>query len=289
MSVALMYFAKVNVNHDVYKLYEKPELLGQILDRLLVSIDQQKRVKIAQDKEEFWVKFISLEKDIDRRYIIGRVVKIFEDDIEIYNSAKDDVDPLPTKELARSVTFYFDLRTELVAFTTSRYFGHLQFCAYFKELLNAYSDEAQFEVFLEKNADELKERLYKIKKITRIDITLIPPNPNSKAFARIFPQDTIELQKSRITKIQQSYLASGRGEGIDPKTDLIDRAVIGVSEGYGDMTAYGKNEGGIEISVSSSKDAPHKRFIHRNMKDSLSGVMEAGRAFIQELISKRLG
>jgi len=172
--VAFIYFAKVNVNSKIYDLYRDPKQLDGILDRLITRVDQKRQINITKDK--CFIKFISLECDVERRYIGGRIVKIFEDDIQMYDEASDDIKPLPTEKLARSVAFFFDLRTERVAFVTGRYFGYQQFCNYFKILLDDYDGETEYEVYLEKNADLLREKIKMIKKVLRVDICLVAPN-----------------------------------------------------------------------------------------------------------------
>lgn len=281
--MANVYFAKVNVNSEIYDVYEKPEQLDRILDQLLLAIDQKKMVK----QDDCWVKFISIEKDISKRFVAGRLVKIFEDDIEFYDDQKDDVSPLPQKQLARSVTFYFDLRSEYVAFTTGRYFGHNQFNRYFKAMLDAHVEDVEFEVFLEKNADDLKSILQKFKKILRINITLIPPNNNRTAFERMFVNAT-ELKQMKVTKIQQSMISSAKTDGIVAKSDYVDRLIEGVAVGYGEMSVSGKGPDGGNLTVTSEKDAPHKRYIHENIKTSIPGIIEAGRAYISELMGRKI-
>lgn len=280
--MAYVYFAKVNVNSNIYDVYENQEQLDKILDNVLILIDQKKMVK----QENCWIKFISIEKDISKRFIAGRLVKIFEDDIEFYDDKLDDVSPLPQKQLARSVTFYFDLRSEYVAFTTGRYFGHGQFNQYFKALLDAHVDDVEFEVFLEKNADELKSKLSLFKKVLRLDITLIPPNNNRKAFDRLFP-NSIELEQMKITKVKQAMTSSAKTDGIILGNEYVERVLEGVAVGYGEMTVSGKGLDGGTLTVTSEKDAPHKRYIHENLKTSIPGIIESGRAYISELLGKR--
>lgn len=102
--MSYMYFGKVNINSNIFEVYNNPSKIGEILKYLFEAIDQEKRLKV-DEKNNIWAKFINIEKDYAKQYISGRIVKIFEDDIETYDAITDDVSPLPNKDLAKSVPF----------------------------------------------------------------------------------------------------------------------------------------------------------------------------------------
>lgn len=277
-----MYFAKINVNSNIYEVYKNPEMLDKILNNLLLSINQEEKIQIDGGD---WIKFIHLDKDIEKRFIVGRLVKIFEDDIEIYDAEKDDVKPLSTKELAKSVTFYFDLRSEIVAFTTGRSLGYQQFVRYFNELINKYSKDAEFEVFLKKNSDVLNQQIKQLKSVSKVDITLVPPNSNEEEFDDLFPKSGDEIKETKATKIQQLLSAPKKSLGMNIESSYFKRIINGVVKGFGTVTVTGKNRDGEERTITSEKDAPQKRFIPNTAKNSIPAIKEFGRAYIVELLA----
>ena len=49
--MANMYFAKININSDVHKLYENPKLLDDILKELILNINQKKTISLGENKK----------------------------------------------------------------------------------------------------------------------------------------------------------------------------------------------------------------------------------------------
>ena len=278
----IMYFAKVSINSDVYNIYEDHMAKDRILDSLFFAIDQEKNVQM---EDEELVKFIHIDKDIDKRFIAGRVVKIFEDEIQIYDKTSDDVAPLPTKALARSITFFFDLRSEIVAFTTTKTISKNKFIRYFSALINSYSQDVEFELFLKHNSDILNEHIKRFKHVSNVDFTLIPPNGNKDAFDDLFAKNGDEIQEMGATKIQQSFSVSKKGAGMNMNSTLMQRIIKGIANGFGKISITGKNAAGEEYTITSEKEAPQKRYIPNNVKDSIPAIKEYGHDGIVQLLS----
>lgn len=110
--MAYLYFCKVNVNDEIYAVYENGKMVSDIIDQLILRVNTDVQNDVPDKKET--IKFITLTPDIERRYISGRLVKIFTDDLQVYNEFTDDIEALPRDKLARVCTFYFDA----VAFTS---------------------------------------------------------------------------------------------------------------------------------------------------------------------------
>lgn len=147
--MANLYFAKINVNGEIYKVYNDELSIDSIIDKLIVNISTEKSIVLPDNKGQ--IKFITLINNLDKRSVSGRLISIFQDDIQIYEKSKDDVIDLTNKDLARTCTFFFDGKSEIVGFTTGRYFGISQFCKYFEELLNEHTAPGCFNVTLIKD------------------------------------------------------------------------------------------------------------------------------------------
>jgi len=59
--VAVIYFAKVNINSDIYDVYKNPDLVKKILDDLLKRIDSE-HLPIKINKEESIAFFLMSKK-----------------------------------------------------------------------------------------------------------------------------------------------------------------------------------------------------------------------------------
>lgn len=284
--MAYIYFAKVNINSNIFDVYNNPSKIDEILKNLFKVIDQNKRLKV-EEKDNIWAKFINIEKDYDKQYISGRIVKIFEDDIETYDSITDDVSPLPNKDLAKSVPFFFDLRNEIVAFTTINGFRSGKIVSYFNKLINSYSENIKFEVFLIQNIKEIRKQINKFKKISKVEYVLVPPNSNKDDFMELFPHDYNEITEIGATKIEQSFSTSSKSNGINIASKLFNRVINAVSRGYGIIRLSGKNKENAKMDITSEETAPYKEFISETQKNSISEIKERGRAGIVTLLANR--
>lgn len=284
--MALMYISKFNVNSKIYDVYENQEVLHKILEKIMEKINVEKEII---DEDETMYKFCDINKNFEEKYLVGRLVKVFKGERESYNETEDTVDIREDDNCASHITFYFDLRTEQIAFITKRDFGYRQFNQYFKLLLEEYFDDVEFEIYLEKNIDELKEKVYRFKQILKVSVTIIPPNANSEEFKKLFGTNSEEVKETNATKYTQTLSTSAKNdEGINPKTKFFDRMFYGIGKGYGDMIVEGKNTNGERYRITSDEDAPFTRPIGENEKNSLSSIQEKGRAYISELISLKV-
>lgn len=59
--MSYMYFGKVNINSNIFEVYNNPSKIGEILKYLFEAIDQEKRLKV-DEKNNIWAKFINIEK-----------------------------------------------------------------------------------------------------------------------------------------------------------------------------------------------------------------------------------
>ncbi|WP_417151396.1 hypothetical protein [Phascolarctobacterium faecium] len=284
--MAYMYFAKVNVNEEIFEVYEGRNSLKKILDKLIYNLSSKKIIVLPQNKGR--IKFITLTKNIEKQYVTGRIVKIFKDDIKTYDPEEDDVKDLPTDKLARSATFYFDVQHEMVAFTTGQYFGKNQFCEFFEMLLNEYMGKNTFKVFLLKDEDTLREKLQHFSKISKIWISIVPKNPGCSDIQNMYanPQ-AIEDINARI--YTQEFKADKKSkDGLNINNKYMSNAINGVSQRYGDMGAEGIGADGQDKTVKSSDDAPEQRFISSEEKNSIPSVHEIGKDGIRYILAKML-
>lgn len=72
--MATMYFAKVNINSEVYNLYKNPNLAEKILDDLFLKLNPPKSpIRIERNG---LVTFFDIAKNPQERYITGRLEKM---------------------------------------------------------------------------------------------------------------------------------------------------------------------------------------------------------------------
>jgi len=252
-----------------------------------VNIDTKRGIKLPKNQGK--VKFITIEKDYEKGYISGRVIRIFHDDIKIYDDVNDDIDDIPNDKLARSCTFYFDVMKERVAFTTSQYFQYSKFCEYFEQLINLHSEDTEFKVILLKDENELKIKLGCFKKITKIKFSFVPNNPGKNGFEGFYIGDNKVLKEANAKVYSQEMEADKKSdEGLKIRTAFMDKVIKGISEGYGKMFVTGKEDDGQVITITSDNKAPFKVMIPDSERTSIPAVVERGKNAISIIIAKLL-
>ncbi len=284
-----MYFSKFNINSEIYAVYKDDTIRQKILNDVLNLIDTKIIYEEQVNEQIYRYKFCDLEKDFGNRTITGRLVKIFKGEVQSYNSEEDTIDIKESDDCASSCTFFFDLKTEQIAFITRRDFGYNQFNGFFKKLIEMYFTDITFEIFLENNINELKERIYSFTKIISTEAIIIPPNANTADFEVLFGTTAKEFEESNATKYTQRFEVSSRSDkGINPRNSFFDRIFFGIGKGYGEMIVKGKDRNGENATITSSEDTPYKKQIPDIEKDSIIAFAERGELGISELIAKKM-
>ncbi|MBP2629871.1 MAG: hypothetical protein H6Q70_499 [Firmicutes bacterium] len=284
-----MFFAKVNVNSNVYEICDKPEKLQEIIDNIIVKVNQDKTVVLGKDYKKdagMVIKFIELQKDVSKQYISGQLIKIYREEILQYNENEDKITKLPPIPLARTATFFFDARTERVGFTLGQYFGKDKFCEYFRKMLEAFS-EVELNVGLILDEATLLEKMKRFKRIDSIAVDMVLPNPPAREeLNKLFAGNAENLEEMNAHSYKQVFLSQKKGKGLNIDTKLVCTLTEGVSNGYGKMQITGTADSTENMVVNSSKDCPYKQPIRSNEKNSVPVVMELGKKYIGWLMSK---
>lgn len=293
--MAKVYFYKFNINSEIYDVYADETLQNKILDKVFKEITTDLTVwEEYQDKDSdqnkiVEYKFCDINKDVDNRIIAGRLVKIYDGEVQSYNRKEDTVDITFEEDRAASATFCFDVNREEIAFITRVGFRYLQFGRYFKKLLEERFPENSFELILEKNVGELKSRVYGLKRILKVNTVIIPPNANEEEFKNLLGASVEEFKETKATKYYQGMEISAKGNrSIDPKTKFFQRMFYAVGKGYANMTIEGRDKENVKVSIDSDEDTPYKATIPDNEKDSIIAFKERANTSITKLLSDKM-
>lgn len=271
--MAQMYFSKFNINSEIYEVYKDEKLKDQILKKVFdVMDDKQTHIETDRfaDEEDKTVtyKFCDLEKNEEDMSITGKLVKIFQAELESYDKKHDTVRKRNADDCAASATFYFDFKNEEIAFITRNSLGYNQFNNYFKILIDSYFSDFSFEIFLENNVGELKKKLYAMKRILSVESVIIPPNANHDDFAEIFGPTQEEFKESGATKVISTIEVPAKGKKqINIKGSYFNRIFFAIQKGYATLVAKGRDDNNAPDMVTSKEHAPYKRPISESEKD----------------------
>lgn len=282
--MAFLYFCKVNVNDEIYSVYKKDKNVSDIIDNLIVNINSN--VFIEDEDQKSRIKFVTLVPDIDRRYVCGRLIKIFTDDIQVYNEKLDDIEDIPSDRLTRSCTFYFDAKTEIVAFTVGKYFGYKKFCQYFEILINKCTEEGAFNVTLLQDSELFKSKLKRLSKAEKIEINLVAKNPCEEELNEWYanPKAMEEIEANKLRLIYESQGKKSNGLKID--SGYFAKLLDSLETGYVKfIKVIGKNLSGLKDDITSDLTAPKRFSIPDKDKLSIPAVHEHGATFIPRLMS----
>ncbi|HZK56276.1 MAG TPA: hypothetical protein VFC84_19135 [Desulfosporosinus sp.] len=279
-----MYFAKLNFNSEIYKVYEDGSILTEFLNKVFLNLTD--KVAHIDDKGKK-TKFITLLKDENGTWISGRIVLIAPGTNVSYDEVKDDIVETHDKNGANYVTFYFDLSREIIAFIPKRSFGHVMFVNAFKTLLELCVKDVAVEIFLEKNIHILKEKIYNLDSVQIVEIDIVPPNGDKEDFEALFGTKAEEIKETKATKFAITLAAPAK-ISIDVKSKYIDRLIMAVSKGFGKMVVRGKDKVGTKATVTSDKDAPFNRPVPDLDKDDLIEFPVYAKSGITELMAHKL-
>lgn len=292
--MAKLYFYKFNINSEIYDVYADATLQDRILEEVFSSIttdltvwDEYKDKDTEEDRIVEY-KFCDINKDSDNLIITGRLVKIYDGEVQSYDRKRDTVDTVYEEDRAASATFCFDVRREEIAFITRVGFRYLQFGKYFNMLLEEKFPENSFELILEKNVGQLKDKVYALKRVLKVNTVIIPPNANGDELKNLLGASVDEFKETKATKYYQGMEISSRGNrSIDIKTTFFQRMFYAVGKGYANMTVEGRDNENVKVLVDSDRDTPYKDSIPDNEKDSIIAFKERAGKSITKLLSDK--
>jgi hypothetical protein len=193
MSITL-YFAKVNINSHIFKVYEDKSKLNEILKLVFLNLKEgvsytKSNLNYTENGETFTYdadfKLSQIQK-FDDNTIVGSVIKTSYLFANKLNEKTGEVTKIPV-ENSEVIEFYFDVYKEIITYYRTNRFGYAEFPQAFKELLNlcmsSKREEYNFEVSLLReglNVEDIQKQLIRIGRLETLKIEIIPPNPDDE-------------------------------------------------------------------------------------------------------------
>jgi len=306
-----MYYAKLNINSEIFNVYSKKIKITDILNNLFNNINDKVEYEKTQkypaetsngieEKESsteiFCFSDLTKKDDSGHKSIYGKVNRRYPLFTEDFNVITRTSKKVVHKKNSSSISFYFDFKTEIITFCARKYFGQTQFIEAFNELVNiSINNEMLFEVLLIIDPFSIREQLEKAYKITKIKSVIVPPNVNSEKFERLYTHPVKELEKGNIhkkTTIFESKNINDRGINLDAEivAEVIDsnEAFINYEEGYGKLEAEGKNKDGSKFAFNSDINSPYITIIDDYIKGDELEFILAGQNGISILMAKNV-
>jgi len=265
------YFAKVNIHGNIFK----PNLHELINEEIPRVIENAKDIRLKHSTVSF--------TDITRKTIDGNTIILG----HVTNSKKEKLryrDGSHTylarseQELANSAMFIYDLKSEIIAFTTNSRINVHSFLHYFTKLLS--QDEVVGEVVIKlipEDYDIIREILA-VEKVTYIKFSLIHPNPGKRHYNLY--QKMVDDTSSK--EIEISFKDEKDGLNVQVENEKIVNETIKdgvdlVHSGYGEVELKGENYAYVEsgkVRKTKKKITKKRKFNSKtsNKKLTLRGV-----------------
>ena len=273
----LLYLAKVNLNSNIFDVYDKKLKFDDVFDLIYKNIadvtdyftqNKDKYIDSYGNPEVFIRKSQYTFQEImkrENRIITGKLVRTFNKPSEILDELSHRMVTTYIEESV-SIYFYYDVANEMITFCERQSFGYNQFMKAFANMLNKSVKMYEFEIFLQKDKDILEEKMKSLRTVQRVRATLIPPNSTEEDLQElrnelIYMQ---QCQEANATKVNIEYAS----ENMKMESRVMKDIVTAVSRGYGDVTATGINNSGRQQTISSSQDAAYTANIHEIIENS---------------------
>lgn len=270
----LLYLAKVNLNSNIFDVYDKKLKFDDVFDLIYKNIadgtdyftqNKDKYIDSYGNPEVFIRKSQYTFQEImkrENRIITGKLVRTFNKPSEILDELSHRMVTTYIEERV-SIYFYYDVANEMITFCERQSFGYNQFMKAFANMLNKSVKMYEFEIFLQKDKDILEEKMKSLRTVQRVRATLIPPNSTEEDLQElrnelIYMQ---QCQEANATKVNTEYAS----ENMKMESRVMKDIVTAVSRGYGDVTATGINNSGRQQTISSSQDAAYTANIQDNI------------------------
>lgn len=308
-----IYFAKVNINEQIYKVYNDEISLDSLLSDVYRNIENQ---TILSDKEfDSYIKAIEEKeiKDVDfdqqelsnpelsntgrykffdisksntaEKIISGRLGYIKPGTHSSYDPEEDTVIEEFDENKIDYITFYFDVDNEIIAFTNSRGLRNNRILRVISALIRKATGIG-LELYLEKNVIDFKKGVGEVDTLKKIEVDLIPPNNNDEEFEDLFNVTGERVKESEAEEIKQQY-STKKKKGLNKRSKLVQKIIIGVGLSYANAKFSGFDKQDEIISVDSRKKFPYTKEVRS--KDSKDKIIISRKAEqgITDILRKR--
>jgi len=263
MASMVIYFAKININSHIHKVYEngneeKYRILNLLYASMKNDVSYTKHFSwedIEKDdiyEKDIEFKFSSLDKFGDA-VIVGNVVRTSDLFVTQINPDDNSANKIPVKN-SEIIQFYFDSNKEIVAFYTTQRFKYREFEETFERLVNEcmkreYKEKYHFEVSLlskPTNFVDFQEQLKKQKGVSELRFEVVPPNANDEYINNVIENGEVkleELKDGNITK-KSIVFTSKAPNGLNLSSDFFNREFDEMNAVYKTLTDNAKTDKG---------------------------------------------
>lgn len=306
--MAIVHFSKVNVNADIYKVYSKEmsieeimfDLFGKINDEIEYKLVEERNIRneegeydVVKFEETFNFSKLKRVNEANELYITGKLVRRYPLHSEEWDDGNRESHSVTYSNNSISTFFYFDMKSEIIAFSERQKFGFKQFNKAFQELLNNHINTTGFEIFYLNDPFTIEDRLKKAYKVERIRATVIPPNNNNDSLKKLYDDEIEGMEEANVQKKTSVLEVHKKSEkGINIESQLV-RSIVNsntaydrFAHGYGSIEIDGENKDGTKFHFDSEKDSPYQVTIKESQKNDPESFIKRAKSAISAFLAK---
>jgi hypothetical protein len=282
MLMAKLYFAKMNINDDIYKVYAGEKKLDDLLQKIYLGV---KTNTIIYDEFGGRYKFFDLDFENTTGIIVGNLGYIKRGVHSSYDSENDDAKDVVDNNKLDYIVFYFDVYKEMIAFSTSVSLKRTKVPEVISDLIRKETDIG-VEFVQESNLGELKSKLERVDHLSKLIVKLVPPNGDKENFARLTSLTVDKIQESNAVKIEQVFQGP-RKEGLVKDSELVRNTIENVGLGYAKVKFFGKNLNHEKVEIDTDENTPYTKTLPENSSKSHSIIAEKGKSGIIDIFTAK--
>ncbi|MET3092117.1 DUF4747 family protein [Enterococcus casseliflavus] len=281
--MAYVYFAKLNINREIYDVYNGKKDFKNLLNEIVEGIWHGYTSIFDEDGGEY--KLFGVDNMLDEKYLMGHLGYIKEGFHSSYDRENDKAIDVFDEDKLDYVAFYFNYDYEILAYTTSTKMRQKNFLGIFRELVLANSDIG-VELIPQTNSTDLKKEIANFERLKRIHLKIVPSNDDKDPMQDLFGITSETMEDINANRIEQSYVSTQK-EGLNKKSKYVAKVIQGIAEGYGEGKFIGEDSSGDPKEVDSSKTVPFRQTVATyNSKDKQT-IASKGKAGVNKILEFR--
>lgn len=281
--MAYVYFAKLNINREIYDVYNGTKDFKSLLNKIVEGIWHGHKSFFDENGGEY--KLFGVDNMLDENYLMGHLGYIKEGFHSSYDRENNKAIDVFDKDKLDYVAFYFNYDYEILAYTTSTKMRQKNFLEIFKKLVLVNS-EIGVELIPQTNSTDLKREIASFERLKRIHLKIVPSNDDKDPMQDLFGITSETMEDINANRIEQNYVSTQK-EGLNKSSESVNKVIQGIAEGYGEGKFIGEDSSGDPKEVDSSKTVPFRQTVSSyNSKDKQT-IASKGKAGVSKILEFR--
>lgn len=253
-----LFIGKLNINNDIYEVYDKKKDIKKILNSIYKGINAN---VILNEEDGGRYKFFDIDSK-ENGVITGKLGHIKAGIDSTYDPNKDTAIDVKNPNKIDYVVFHVNLDDELIAFTTSISIRHKKFFEVFEDLIMK-GTKIGVSLKMINDSEKFDEKFKKMEVLKKVKIKFIPPNDDEEDFSKLFSVSPAKFKEANITRATQT-LSTRKKDGLKKDSTAIQGYITGTKLGYAEAKFSGKDYTSTDIDIDTAKDTPKYAMVSQN-------------------------